>query len=439
MRVGLVSDFFPPSVLGGAEISCRLLAEAMSREGIDVHVITPSFSGPRGPVKMGGFTAYYYFFPFKSALKRHVIVGNPFFYLWSCRAISQYVERIGLDVVHAQNKYSVPGGALAARRKQIPVFATVRDTLPLCEFAICTLKGETRIGVDCSFLKLLRCTREFQELYDLTGSALSKALKWIPLALYARMNGGTLRFFLERVDQIVAVSNGLKEIYVESGFDPAKIAVVPNIIPQLEQPKTESLAGLRELRRSLNLRNGDRVVLYVGRLSWGKGVHLLVEAMSRVLSETQNARLIVAGEGILEPLLKEKMASQGISNSVLFLGHVDHETVLKLYHLAHVVASPSVWPEPLSRVHLEAMAAGKPIVASKVGGNPETVIDGKTGLLVAPGEVDPLAESIIYLLENPRVAQDLGRRGMREAQHRFGVSETAKKMIRLYEMWLGEI
>jgi len=436
MRIGLVSDFFPPDVMGGAEISCRLLAEALSREGVEVHVLTPSFSGSQRTVKVNGFTTHYYLFPFRSAIKRHVILGNPLFYLWSFKAVSRYVERVGLDLIHAQNKYSTPGSALAARYKRIPVLATVRDTLPLCEFAICTLKGETRIGVDCSFLRLLRCTREFQELYDLKGNVLSKALKWIPLAFYAKINGGSLRFFLKRVDQIVAVSNGLKEIYSKSGFDPERITVVPNIIPIPDQSKTKNMKELGELKRRLNLRSEDRLVLYVGRLSWGKGIHILVEAMGRVLSKIQNSKLVVVGEGILEPVLKEKVTSQGTSGSVLFLGHLDHETVLKLYHLARVVVSPSVWPEPLSRVHLEAMTAGKPLVASKVGGNLETVIDGKTGLLVAPGEVDPLAESIIYLLENPGVARNLGEQGKREARRRFGVSGTARRMIDLYENWL---
>ena len=438
MRVGLVSDFFPPVVMGGAEISIRLLAEALSGEGVEVHLLTPSFSGSRGPEKMGGFTAYYYLFPFRSAIRRHAIVGNPFFYLWSYRAVSRYVERVGLDLVHAQNKYSTPGSVLAARRSHIPVFVTIRDTLPLCEFAVCTLRGETRIGVDCGFLKLLKCTREFQELYDLEGSRLSKALRWLPLAFYARINSRSLRYSLGKVDQIVAVSNGLKELYVESGFEAAKIAVVPNIIAPLAQPKAEDLAELEALRRRLNLRSGDKVVLYVGRLSWGKGVHLLVEAMGRVLAKVRGVKLIVVGGGILEPVLKETAISQGSEDSILFLGHVGHEVVLRLYCLADLVASPSIWPEPLSRVHLEAMAAGKPIVASKIGGNLETVIDGKTGLLVAPGDVDALAESIVYLLENPEAASELGKRGMREARRHFSVSGTARKMIALYEKWLGE-
>ena len=436
MKVGLISDFFPPSLMGGAEISCQLLAEALSREGVEVHVLTPSFSGRQSSVEMHGFTTHYYLFPFKSAIKHRVVIGNPFFYLWSYRAISRCIDRLGLDLVHAQNKYSIPGSTLAARSRHIPVFATIRDTLPLCEFAVCTLKGETQIGADCGFLHLLKCTREFQELYDLDGNVLSKTLKWIPLAIYAKINSSSLRFFLERVDQIVAVSQGLKEIYVESGLDLDRITVVPNVVPPLDEKKTVTSADLGELRSKLSLGSEDKVVLFVGRLSWGKGVHLLLEAMSRVFSEVKNAKLIVVGEGILRSVLEERIAHQGISDSVLLLGHVDHDTVLNLYPLANVVASPSVWPEPLSRVHLEAMSAGRPIVASKVGGNLETVIDGKTGLLVASRDVDSLAESIIYLLENPRVAQDFGKQGMEEAKQRFGVSKTARKMIDLYEKWV---
>jgi glycosyltransferase involved in cell wall biosynthesis len=436
MRVGLTSDFFPPSLRGGAEISCQLLAEALGREGVEVHVLTPSFSGRQSSVKMKGFTTHYYLFPFRSAIKRRVIIGNPLFYLWSYWSISKCVDRLGLDLVHAQNKYSIPGSALAARSRQIPVFATVRDTLPLCEFAVCTLKGETKIGVDCGFLRLLRCTREFQELYDLEGNVLSKALKWMPLTVYAKVNSSSLRFFLERVDQIVAVSEGLKEIYVESGLDSSMITVVPNIVPPVGQQKAMSMADLEILRDRFNLRSEDKVVLYVGRLSWGKGVHLLLEAMVQVLSKLKDAKLVIVGEGILKSILEERVMAQGISDSVLFLGQIDHDKVLDLYPLANVVVSPSVWPEPLSRVHLEAMSARRPIVASKVGGNLETVVDGKTGLLVASGDIDSLAESIIYLLENPRVAQDFGERGREEAQLRFGVSETARKMIDLYEKWL---
>jgi glycosyltransferase involved in cell wall biosynthesis len=82
------------------------------------------------------------------------------------------------------------------------------------------------------------------------------------------------------------------------------------------------------------------------------------------------------------------------------------------------------------------MTAGRPIVASRVGGNLETVIDRKTGLLVTPDSVDPLAEAIIYLLDHPEIAQDLGEQGMKEVKQRFGIAETARKMIKLYEKWV---
>jgi len=433
----LISDFFPPYLSGGAEISCRLLAQALVEEGVEVHVITPSFSGQNRSVK-DDFTTHYYSFPFKSAIRRRVLIGNPLFYLWSYSAISRHIERRGLELIHAQNKYSIPGSTLAAHKRGIPVLATVRDTLPLCEFAICTLRGERRIGVDCGLLKYLSCTRDFQELYDLEGSALSKALKWIPLALYAKMNSQVLRYFLERTDEIVAVSNGLREIYIESGFDPDRISVLHNMVSGLEESVSEASSELQELRNRLHLGEEERVVLYVGRLSWGKGVHLLVEAMPRVLEEVQDTRLLVAGEGILMSLLKERVAGLGMEDSVSFLGQVSHKTVQSLYQLADLVVSPSLWPEPLSRVHLEAMSASRPIVASRVGGNPETVDDGETGLLVPPGEVDRLADSILYLLQNPETAEKMGMRGREKAYRSFNVSTIARKTISLYESRLEE-
>ena len=183
-------------------------------------------------------------------------------------------------------------------------------------------------------------------------------------------------------------------------------------------------------RERLGIRPGRQVVLGLGRLVEKKGFTHLVEAFASV----RNAVLVIGGEGPQTAALTKPW--------VRFAGPVLWREVPDLMAMADVVVVPSVRDrsgnqDGLPAVALEAMAAGKPVVASRLGGLPLVVEDGKTGLLVAPGDVPALAEAIQRLLDAPEVADAMGRAGRERVERELNWDIVARRYVEVYEAALA--
>jgi glycosyltransferase involved in cell wall biosynthesis len=207
-----------------------------------------------------------------------------------------------------------------------------------------------------------------------------------------------------------------------------------------------------------DLRPGSRTILFVGRVSPDKGVHVLLEAFRLLCERRDDLRLELIGDearpsrsmqvrldeeprvralarfyrgrGYLEPLLAR--LPRGVAERVAHRAWITHEEVLADYRRAAVVVVPSVWNEPFGMPAAEAQAAGKPVVASGVGGLPEVVIDGETGLLVPPEDPPALASAIGRLLDDPALVRRLGETGRRRAREHFSWDSVARRIDALY-------
>jgi glycosyltransferase involved in cell wall biosynthesis len=140
-------------------------------------------------------------------------------------------------------------------------------------------------------------------------------------------------------------------------------------------------------------------VLYVGKRSLGKGTPVFLQALDRIRAAVPGVRFAFAGKG--ETALPSR-------DDVHALGVLEHAQLFPLYRAADVVVAPSVWPEPMSRVLVEAMHFGRPVVATFTGGTPEAVEDGVTGLLVRKNDVAALADAIVSLLRDPARRERMG-------------------------------
>lgn len=174
--------------------------------------------------------------------------------------------------------------------------------------------------------------------------------------------------------------------------------------------------------------SGRRIVLYAGRLVPGKGVHRLIQALRRVVRACPDVLLLIAGSAYyghdrLTPYaasLRRQMRKLRLEKHVRFLDYVPHPALASLYQLADVTAVPSVEDEAFGLVNLEAMAAGVPVVASRIGGIPEVVRHGETGWLVdpSPGERE-MAAAMIRLLRQPDLRRRMGEAGLGEVRRQF--------------------
>jgi len=417
--VCLVSEYFPPHAPGGAEWSADALARALAARGRRVLVVTPNY-GAASREERDGFTVIRFPFPVKRPPGRSTVPGryhaNPIFYLYAGLAVARIARRERVDLIHVQNKHMLIPGALARSLAGVPVVATLRDGSIIDAAPMCLHHGD-RMPADCGVAKLWRdCAVEYFDLYvagrrSRLAARLAFLYRWLDARLKQR--------FLRRVDAVIGVSQGILDIYRRSGLleRVPRLRVVPTV-PRLETPAPEEIEGARQ-RLALGNR---RLVLYVGKLSPGKGVADLVKAARRVAAARPDVVFALVGEGVIA--VDERFIRR--------LGSLPNREVLALYPLADVVVVPSVIPDALSRVILEAMSAGRPVVATRVGGTPELVLDGKTGVLVERGDAEGLAAALLTLLGDDALREALGAGGRRHLESLAGAGGSVDRLLDVY-------
>jgi glycosyltransferase involved in cell wall biosynthesis len=227
---------------------------------------------------------------------------------------------------------------------------------------------------------------------------------------------------------VVAVSNYSAEKTARLySVGEEKIRVVPNGV---DPAKFKPVIGSVALKRNLGLGN-KQIVLFVGRLIPRKGLTFLIEAAKPIVKENANASFVIVGNGPLRKVLTSDLERLNLSKNFIFLGDVEDNILPALYNCADVFAFPSV-QEGQGIALLEAEASAKPVVAFRVGGINEAVLDGESGLLVEKGRSEGLAEAILKLLSDQPLRQRMGEKGREFVQHNFTWDICAKKMLRVY-------
>jgi glycosyltransferase involved in cell wall biosynthesis len=242
------------------------------------------------------------------------------------------------------------------------------------------------------------------------------------------------RRLLERLtaplsDAVVACSEAVRRFAIESyGLRPGLVRTVPNAI---EIPEVAHDPQRRDrVRRELGATRDDLLVGTVGRLMEPKKGLVIFLAAARLLArDFPRVRFAVVGDGPAREALEARAAREGVSHRTVFAGlRRDVPDVMRALDL---FVQPSKW-EGFGITLLEAMAVGTPVVASRVGGVPEVVVDGETGILVPPGEPEPLAEACAALLRNRERAGRLGESGRARAVASFGIDRLVGELAALY-------
>jgi len=183
------------------------------------------------------------------------------------------------------------------------------------------------------------------------------------------------------------------------------------------------------VREKWNIRHDDAVIGIVSKLWEGKGHEILIRAFKEVKKDIKVARLIIVGEGPLYSMLNDLVDRLGLSDSVLFTGF--QMDVAEIISSFDVVVLPSYF-EGMGRVLLEAMAMGKPVVASRVGGIPDLVKDSVNGFLITPGDVKELSDALKKLLNNKGLANIMGRDGRKGITDKFSTDVMVRSISDIY-------
>ncbi|MCS7124306.1 MAG: glycosyltransferase family 4 protein [Candidatus Bathyarchaeota archaeon] len=249
-----------------------------------------------------------------------------------------------------------------------------------------------------------------------------------------------LRFFehklLERSDKIIAVSTHTKmELLEHYDVSANKVHVIYNGVdinkfkPTDEKDKVKREMGFVD----------DKVVLYVGRLYRRKGLRTLLKAVPFILRKIKDVKFVISGKGFRneEKELRVLASKLKVEKNVFFLGYTPDDKLPKLYQAAEVFVLPSVY-EGMPFTLLEALASGLPVVATNVGGIPEVVNHGENGLLVKSQDLQGLVEGILYLLENPDFAHEMGLSGRKTVEKNFSWQKVARQVLEVYNEVLAK-
>ena len=231
------------------------------------------------------------------------------------------------------------------------------------------------------------------------------------------------RRYMSKADKIIAVSNAAAD-FIKRFVDERKVLVVPN-------PVDDTFFRDGFCKKTLNEKE-DPTILYVGRLSHRKGLHVLMLAMKHVVEKVPDARLLIVGKGYTGRFVELLARALGLEKNVKLLDLTYPQQLLWLYKMSDVFVLPSIYGESFGIVLLEAMASGVPVVATDVGGVSEVITDNHTGLLVKRGNSKELANAILKVLNSPNLSQKLVRKARKEVM-RYRSHIIAKKIESIYE------
>lgn len=260
----------------------------------------------------------------------------------------------------------------------------------------------------------------------------------VPTIIASRRSLGNFKankrhyLFIERIanrltNLLIANSHAVKnDVIRQEKIAAAKIRVVYNGI---DLKPYERPVGVEAIKRELKIPPEAPLIGVIANYIHYKGHRYLIEALDQVKTIFPNVRCLLIGEGPMRPAIEAWIREQDLAENIILTG--TREDIAELIAAIDISVLPSL-EEGFPNTILESMAAGKPVIATAVGGNPEAVDDGKTGMLVPPRDPEALARAILELLRNPERARALGRAARERVEREFGIARMIERMEDIY-------
>lgn len=306
----------------------------------------------------------------------------------AARSMGKIIDECDIDVIHAQGIRHLLAAFLASKifshRRHVSIVSTIHTTFAGTRYEDVILLIESFLLKICA------------DLIIVVADVVAKKLVSFGL----------------RVNKIVTICNGIDlDLFDSITHKSDNVSLLPSDF----KPSSGIVLG------------------YFARLVPLKGHKYLIEAVSRVSNEFPNIKLVIAGDGQLKEELEKQSRDLGIEEKVLFTGWIDHIRIYRFLNILDIHVFPSI-AELFPFAILEAMAAGKPIVATRVGGVPEVISDGENGILVPPRDYKSLAEGIKRLINNPTEAERMGKKSRKLIEKKFNIQKIAYDLSKCYRL-----
>ena len=392
MKVGVVSNLFPPEVCGGYEIGCGQVVEGLRERGLDVQVLASRKCPKEGRAYVHNTLSC----SLRVGFSRMPRLEKLWFLICheqeNLRAFRKFLAEVRPDVLYFWNLSHTSRSMLSlARQSDIPFGTFVFD------HGLCDVLTDPWLS-------------QFAKVPGNPARSIQRVLMAVAALFIRRPLDWPLEFdFLHYPTQY------LKGLLERSGIRARRWCHVPwGVDTEVFHPADSLPQGK---------------LLYVGQVSHHKGVHLAVEAVGLVKKRNPElpVHLTIAGRCASESYEQELLdlvAKYYLEEAVSFLGFVDRKDLPELYRQHAVLLFPSVWEEPMGISILEAMASGLVVISSGTGGSAELFVDGESGLLFKSEDAQDLSEKLEMLLVNTQRATDMRLKGLERCRQQYRFSDT---------------
>jgi len=430
MRVCFLTRFFPPKVKGGGEIGAYHVAFALSKQNIHMHVVTVKVEGIRNSIGNNSTV---------KKLQVHRILSNhrskSFFFkelfynfLFSIKnayKLISFLKKNNVDLIHIFNMDTLLEGILAGKIMNIPVIVYANSHWTTCFHGNHILPSFRKrvICHTCTFQNLSKCV-----MYLYFPPRVPDLLKYFltPIFLFKIKIRRKLIGFS---DKIISISNCVKKILAENGVPKEKIEVIPDFFnPESYQNIKKDI--FKQLIPSFP--NKKKTIIFVGRLKIEKGIELFIKTAQFLINNGVDATFVIVGGGSLLNSMQNLVHTLKLNKQVFFTGNLPYKLLPSVYSAADMMVAPIIREEALGRVLIESMAANSPVIATKVCGVLDIVIDKVNGLLVRPS-IKEISEAIMVLLNDNSLRTEMGQRGRHYVTNRFSKGIIVPKIIKCYK------
>ena len=404
MRICFASTFYPDvhKTWGGAEVACQRLRNLLVKRGHRVGVATTKpDKPPTDSLEHHAIRTWVDCLGRKGAMAMDMLIPfDPTAYGPALRLMDEMKP----DVVHLHNFKELTFSFLAAAKKRdIPVVFSLYDLWAMCpQSNLAYYKGGT-----CSRYMGLHCVR--------CAVPVRK-----PLVLFQKP---FFKHFLPKVDRFLVLSETVKRQLTEFGLPEERIRILP--LPLFENFTPPPQGNL-----------DDKTILFAGWMTRPKGLHVLIEAMPRVLERVPEASVLVVETGSKsehKAAFVRRIAELGLEDKFRFLGKKSADEIKALLARASVVAIPEQWSMAWPIFGTEAMAFAKPVAASRIGDLPWFIRDGERGRTFDPTSHEQLADCLISFFEDPDGALAMGRRAQEFILDLCDPGKIADALVSSYE------
>lgn len=413
MKIVYLQDDFEPYAQGGSAIVVANIAKAMAKDGHKVCVITSvQQKSQAGSFFENGIQVERIHVPFyEERWRAYLSLYN----LRAVIAVKAILTKFCPDIVHAHNihRYLSYTCLKFAKQNGAKVFLTAHDVMLF------------------HYGKLV----EFIDPNDLSCHSTFnyKVSPWQQIKKYKKrynpFRNFIIKHYLKYMDKIFAVSNALKDALNQNGIK--NVEVIHNGIDVSKWKVSEK--AVNDFKKKYNLQN-KKIILFGGRLSGAKGGERMILAMQTIVKRIPESILLVLGkkDDYAESMMK--LAKKlGIHKNIIFTGWLLGDELRASYNISNIVVVPSICFDSFPTINLEAMASGKPVVGTCFGGTPEIVVDGVTGYIVNPLNIEEIADKTVDLLKNSEKAENFGKAGYERVVVDFNLENMVKKHISIYE------